>query len=384
MKRLIAIFNAVCLTLLFSCEKGKTIQNDATTPSTGQLEGKGGTFKVFDNILFYTGYDALNTSAVPNGVQRINNSLYVKKLSSDELTKIGNDLKMDIGIVAACDNYDRIGRVYLSLVPKGKPYSETEAKNIEVGRFITPFMDKNKTPNYAPYSFSINNIGQLVKDEIIRSTYDIWVGFSVFGVSYAANNEIAGCKGDNSTFYGTLTFSSTPSPAVKSPAVQLTSLSYIKMEGDGNDNELNHKNKTSLGAEKTISITLDKDIKNAKLYLITSNHGANANGEEYTRRVHNIYFDNQLKLTYIPGGKSCEPFRKYNTQGNGIYSQFPRTDEVWASFSNWCPGDAIPIRVIELGNINAGTHTFRILVEKATFPENQGYIPVSVYLQGTN
>ncbi|MEW6508228.1 MAG: peptide-N-glycosidase F-related protein [Bacteroidota bacterium] len=123
-------------------------------------------------------------------------------------------------------------------------------------------------------------------------------------------------------------------------------------------------------------------VKNAKLYLITSSHGANPGGEEYNRRDHYIYFDNKLLSVYLPGGKSCEPFRIYNTQRNGIYGTSARTDAEWISFSNWCPGDVIPIRVYHLGDLEKRKYTFRIEVPDAKFVGKQGEIPLSAYIQG--
>lgn len=389
MNKYIYFLMAMSIAMVSSCKETLVSQPDEIISSSasvagGTIVGSTSTINVFDNILFYTGYDATSTAAVPEGVQRINNALYVKKLSDTDLASVGDDLKMDITIKASCDNYDRIGRVYLSLVKKGTAYSEAAAKSIEVGRFITPFMDRNKSPNEVPYSFNVSNLSQLLRDATIREAYDVWVGFSVFGVSYAAQTEVTGCKDSNATFYGTLKFRSTPSSTMPVQSVNFYSLSYMKMAGDGNDNELNYLNKTSAGAEKIINFTLDKEVKGAKLYLITSNHGANSGGEEYVRRVHDVYFDNQLKLTYTPGGKSCEPFRQYNTQGNGIYGPSPKTTANWISWNNWCPGDIIPIREIQLGDLTAGNHSFKIVVKNATFAGNSGYIPIAAYLQGTN
>ena len=87
-------------------------------------------------------------------------------------------------------------------------------------------------------------------------------------------------------------------------------------------------------------------------------------------------------LTYKPGRTSCEPFRKYNTQSNGIYGLFPKKDAAWQSFSNWCPGDKIDNRIIRLGAFSAGTHTIKISVPDAEFVDGQGDIPVSVFFQG--
>ncbi len=89
-------------------------------------------------------------------------------------------------------------------------------------------------------------------------------------------------------------------------------------------------------------------------------------------------------MDYRPGEPTCEPYRIYNTQGNGIYGPTPRTPAQWQSFSNWCPGSVIPIRQIDLGNLTAGPHQFVIDVPAAVFVGQQGYIPVSLYLQGEN
>lgn len=43
----------------------------------------------------------------------------------------------------------------------------------------------------------------------------------------------------------------------------------------------------------------------------------------------------------------------------------PRSAEEWRSFSNWCPGDIIDIRLIEWGDASAGQHTFVIDVPAA-------------------
>ena len=78
------------------------------------------------------------------------------------------------------------------------------------------------------------------------------------------------------------------------------------------------------------------------------------------------------------------PYRVYNTQAKGNYGSNPKSPAAWQSFSNWCPGAKIPIRTINLGNLTAGPHSFKISVPTAVFQGSQGYFPVSVYLQGDN
>lgn len=334
---------------------------------------------VFDEITFYDGYAAVVDAAVPDGVIRHRNDSYAKKLTAEQIALFNNGLTMNVTIKASCDNYDRIGNVNLAFVPKNsESYVYSEVERIEIGRYITPFMNKNLQPNQVPYVFDIDNVSEIFKDPAITDVYDIWVELELFGVPYAANNEIQGCAGRNDTAFGTLEFVSENNPNVINGDNFMMPLSF-----KDNLRDYTTEGTDVLGETvRTINFTLDEPLENAKFYLITSNHGAGQNGEEYVRRNHFIYVDGEQVLMYKPGGLSCEPFRMYNTQGNGIYGPSPRPANVWASFSNWCPGDKIPIRTIDMGDMAAGDHSFKIDVPDAVFFGDDGYFPFSVYLQG--
>lgn len=337
------------------------------------------TIPIFDNILFYDGYATrVDTPPAPTGVIRQRNDLYSVKLTDVQLGQIGTSLRMNVTIKASCDNYDRIGNVNLAFVPKGDTtYRPDSVDRIEIGRYITPFMNKNRTPDTVPYTYDISNVAHLLKETSLTAQYDIWVELQVFGVPYAANTEVAGCAGRNDVFYGSLDFVTNGTLAPENNNV-LIPLNFQK--------ELNNyaagASDTIGQTKRTINFTVDQNLTDAVFVLITSNHGANSGGEEYNRRQHNISFDGTQVLTYKPGRTSCEPFRVYNTQGNGIYGPSPRTDAQWQSFSNWCPGDVIDTRIIPLGAVTSGSHTFVIDVPAAQFVGQQGYFPVSLYLQG--
>lgn len=336
---------------------------------------------VFDEILFFDGYAATVALPVPPaGVIRHRNDLYARMLTEDELASFGPSVIMNVTVKASCDNYDRIGNVNLAFVPKGAAtYSPNDVQRIELGRFITPFMNKNVMPNEVPYTFNVSNIYNIFNDPSITANFDIWVELEIFGVPYAAQTQVAGCAGRNDVFFGTLEFVS------ETDVIGGGGINYLM--------PLNFKkdlNNYAAGATdvigqtvRTINFNLPAQVNDAKFYLITSNHGSNSGGEEYNRRQHYIYLDNTQVLNYLPGSLTCEPFRMYNTQGNGIYGATPRTPAEWQSFSNWCPGDVIPIREISLGNLSAGSHSFKITVPTAQFVNQEGYIPVSLYLQGT-
>jgi hypothetical protein len=242
-------------------------------------------------------------------------------------------------------------------------------------------MNKNIPPNLVPYTFNVDNMAKIVKDSRINTLYDIWIELEVFGVPYAAQTQIAGCTGINSVFFGSL--------ELVSNTTTLTSNNNFLLPLNFKNNLNNYQAGASdaIGQTvRTIVFNLPTTMDNASFYLITSNHGANSGGEEYNRRLHKIYFDNPLVpvLTYTPGEPTCEPYRIFNTQGNGIYGATPKTNAEWQSFSNWCPGAKIPIRKIDVGSLTTGNHTFKISVPTAVFNGGEGYFPISLYLQGSN
>jgi len=335
------------------------------------------TLTILEDIVFYDGYAGTVAEPVPEGVIRHNNALNAIKMTDEQLDQIQNTLKIGVIVGALCDNYDRIGGVNLALVPKGAAtYVPAEVQRLELARFITPFMNMNKDPKSVPYQYNANNVVAILKDEDLRAEYDFWFELAIFGVPYAAQTEVAGCAGRIDTQLGTLLLYS---DSALEPE-QFTTLLPIAISQSFNNYAEGASDMIGI-TKKTIPFELPADSANVQLVLITSNHGANQGGEEYIRRQHKVYVDGMLAMQYKPGRESCEPFRKYNTQGNGIYGQSPMTDAEWQSFSNWCPGDVIDTRIGVLGPLKAGAHEFVIEVPDAKFAGGQGDFPFSLYIQ---
>ncbi len=343
---------------------------------------------IFNDVPFYSMYHYLGEgqtmppeafSQIPAGAIRLHayeQDIISRKLSDAEIASLGNSVKMNIILTAACDNYDRLAGVNLVLVPKGSTsytFNQADIKRIEIGRFITPFMNKNVSPTQVPYSYQIDNISKILHDTTLSSVYDFWIEFRADGYSAAANTQVAGCADRTDVFRGNLEFVSSGTN---------TSEPHFFLPLSYRDN-LNNYNATDVPNQTTriVNFTLDQPVQNAILYLTTSNHGSNSGGEEYARREHFVYLDNVLVHQYKPGGKTCEDYRQYNTQGNGIYGTAPKPPRNWMNWNNWCPGDAIPNREINLGNLAAGSHTIKINVPDAVFKDGQGYFPISMYIQ---
>lgn len=345
---------------------------------------------VFNDVPFYSMYHYLGEgetlpseayTQIPEGAIRLHayeRDIISRKLTDIEIATLGNSITMNITLTAACDNYDRLAGVNLVLVPKGSTtytWDQQDVKRVEIGRFITPFMNKNKSPTSVPYTYQIDNISDIIHNPTIQSQFDFWIEFRADGYSAAANTQVAGCADRTDVFRGTLEFTSSGT-AIPNNSYFLP-ISY-------RDN-LNNYNATDVEGETTriVHFTLEEPVENAVLFLISSNHGSNSGGEEYNRRDHYIYLDNELVHQYKPGGKSCEPYRQYNTQSNGIYGSNSSTLRNWLANSNWCPGDKVPNREVKLGNLTAGEHTIKIDVPTAKFTGQQGYIPLSMYIQNS-
>ena len=343
--------------------------------------------KVYDGVVFYDGYlmDKNPDKDLDDGVLRHSCSLYSVKLTDEQLDALGENLNLNVSVQACCDNYDRIGNINIAFVPKGKEsYTTDEVDRIEIGRFITPFMDKNKEPDIVPYSYEINYLSPILRDKGLREKYVLWLEYELFGVPYAANEQIEGCAGRSDVFKGSLEFETSAEPAPATEGNLLIPIVIKTPEHLGSNlNNYNEQGTDTIGkCIKTYYFDVPQDVTGGQIVLITSNHGANSGGEEYNRRWHYVHFDDEKVLSYKPGRESCEPFRKYNTQANGIYGWSEMSDAEWQSFSNWCPGDVIDNRIIYLGDVKAGAHKVMIRVPSAKFNEKKGDIPVSMYFHG--
>ena len=364
----------------------------ATASGASARDMLGNVIHVYDDVVFFDGYNKLENlnekaqAMIPDddGVLRHLTSLYAVKLSDEQLAQVGEHLDMRVMIGAMCDNYDRIGNINLAFVPKGSAtYSPAEVKRIELGRFITPFMYKKLEPREVPYAYEVDNVSGILRDARLREEFDIWVEFQLFGIPYAANEQVKGCADCQDVFAGTLWFE-TDAPAPLTDKNVLVPI-VIKTPEDQGKNLCNYDEKATdvLGkTQKKYTFEVPEDVTDGQIVLITSNHGANAGGEEYNRRIHVVRFQDEIVLRYTPGRDSCEPFRKYNTQLNGIYGYSEKSDSEWQSFSNWCPGDVIDNRIINLGPLAKGTYAVEIKVPQAKFEGGQGDIPVSMYFQG--
>lgn len=350
------------------------------------------TLTVFDDAVYYGMYEGTVSTPVPEGAIRNRNWSYGKKLTEDQIAAIGNRLTINVLAEALCDDYDRIGNVNLAFVPRNSTsYVYEEVQRIEIGRFITPFMNNlTRTPTQVPYTFEADNIAKLLHDTSISADFDFWIELEIYGYQGGVGQGGAAadfptiCGTRNDVYKGSLELVSENDATVTQGENYFKWLSYkFELKDYVQATETNNAGQGTdvLGETvRTINFSFEEEVPNAKFYVVMSNHGSAANGEEYRNRLHYIYLDNTELLNYRPG-QNCEQFRVYNTMGNGVYGAGTRTENYWLGRA-WCPGARIETRIVDLGTLAAGEHSFKMDVPAALFSGNDGYFPMSVYVQG--
>nr|WP_314495636.1 peptide-N-glycosidase F-related protein [uncultured Chryseobacterium sp.] len=339
------------------------------------------TVNVFSNVVFYDANATTVSDPVPASMIRLANHRYAKKLSDAELNSFQNKIQMNVTIGALCDNYSRIGGVHIALVPKNQTtytLSDAAVKRIEIGRYITPFMNKNVSPTEVPYTYEVDNLYSVFSNAVLRNIYDIYVELDVFGDPTSANTEVSGCSGRNDVFGGTLNFVTSNDPAITATFNNLLPLLDY--------NKVNNYNNTDQAGEtvRLVNFNLTQSSNNAKFFLITTAHGEGSDTEEFYRRQNLVSLDNVQVMDFTPGGISCEPFRMYNTESNYIYGSSPQTTGWWTGWNNWCPGNSVPTRTFTSAQLLAGNHVLKYEVPAALFYGQQGHNLLSIYMQSDN
>jgi GLPGLI family protein len=118
-----------------------------------------------------------------------------------------------------------------------------------------------------------------------------------------------------------------------------------------------------------VTFTLDKTLKNAKLRYITTGHGGWENGDEFLPKKNTIFFNNKEIHAFIPWRYDCGSYRLYNPASGNFNNGLSSSDY---SRSNWCPGTVTNPILIDLGDLEKGTHTMEINIPQGK-PEGNSF-----------
>ena len=266
------------------------------------------------------------------------------------------------------DAYDRTGSVFV--IPEGKQLS-----------FINALKDLNSVPAFTSGGKSYPSI-------ISTPDYDVPVElmrfFTGFGVRHYNSVKVPGQEWSDSVLYKT---------EVTSLAEQLTGEKWIgayignwdknghkvsvKLKYYPNDKgKINHvlplfntvNYMEQAGQEYPaflrddvlkVKFTLKEDVKDARLYYITTGHGGWGRGDEFNQKVNTIYVDGNKVISFIPWRDDCGTYRNWNPCSGNFSNGLSSSD---LSRSNWCPGTVTNPEYIYVGDLKAGDHTVTVQI----------------------
>lgn len=118
-----------------------------------------------------------------------------------------------------------------------------------------------------------------------------------------------------------------------------------------------------------VTFSLDKDLKNAKLRYITTGHGGWGNGDEFVPKKNSILLDGKEVFSFVPWRQDCGSYRLYNPASGNFENGLSSSDY---SRSNWCPGTLTNPILIDLGDLEKGTHSLTIKIPQGA-PEGNSF-----------
>ncbi|WP_396194540.1 PNGase F N-terminal domain-containing protein [Flavobacterium sp.] len=338
------------------------------------------TIPVFkDQIINFSEASKSNDSIV----RFANGTIAVRKVKFPEI-KNGSQIFADITEQSNGDAYDRTGSFFLIPTDKelsflnglqngvktlpiytngnGKEYQgvvSTENYNplVEMMRFFTPFGVKqynylelkNKTwADNVLYRQDISDLSSLLSGK------EVWIGINIGnydkgGHKVSANITIHTEEGTN---------------AKPTQIVPLFCTNNI-MEMAGQEYGTMFNNDKGL----EVTFTLNKPMKNCKLRYITTGHGGWENGDEFVPKKNSIFLDGKEAFSFTPWRQDCGSYRLSNPASGNFPNGLSSSDY---SRSNWCPGTVTNPIFIDLGNLEAGSHTLQVKIPQG-LPEGGSF-----------
>jgi len=345
-------------------------------------------FSIFKNQPINFGGELGDDSKV---IRLQNGRLIYKKVTVPSFPE-GTDVRIKLSLRSNGDRWDKSGSCFVVTHPdeisiidiskgekefpiastidekfKGVKATDNYKPVVELLRFMTPFgvghfsndKGKHRKPVYIPtWENEVvweHDISQL--SSLVNSTFyiGIWID------SWTKE----GYKVDLSLIY-----SNRPRKTVKVRSL-INTISYV-----------NGQSLPDFFANSTLeqSFELEKNVKKATLYYLTTGHGGHSGGDEFIRIKNSLRFNNKLVLDTVPWRDDCASFRRFNpTSGvwlkkdSASYIDFEakaykikeieeRIASSDLSRSNWCPGSYVKPFIVELGDLKAGKHTIQISI----------------------
>jgi len=312
-----------------------------------------------------------------------NGTIAVRKVKFPEI-KVGSQIFVDVTEQSNGDAYDRTGSFFLIPTDKelsflnglqngaktlpiytngnGKEYQGVIATPnynpiVELMRFFTPFGVKqynylelkNKTwSDHVLYRQDVSDLRSLLSGK------EVWLGINI------GNYDKGGHK-----VSANVTIHTEEESKVKPTRIIPLFCTNNIMEMAGQEYGTMFNNNKGL----EVTVNLDKAMKNCKLRYITTGHGGWENGDEFVPKKNSIFLNGKETFSFTPWRQDCGSYRLSNPASGNFPNGLSSSDY---SRSNWCPGTVTNPIFIDLGDLEAGTHTIQIKIPQG-LPEGGSF-----------
>lgn len=297
---------------------------DGAVEAGGMQNGTPTTFNVFDHVPqfgVYVGHDPTDYTPPPAWTMWSNGTVWVTQLSATQQSHIGADVAARITYYAQCDNYDRLGGIFLVVEPKGQKPQPTDPR-IEIVRFITPFSDytQGALATHVYPNADISPYAQALAD----TSHDVWVGIAggsnPYGTDPCAVVDAGQSFAEVGFLYSLDLVSSTP--LTLAPSSTLVAISDVA------------ENSTPIDG----GFPDDGGTLTGNVTVLVSGHGSAAGGDEYNYTFDSVTVNGQQVGTFSTM-IDCAPFAQFSPDGNpGIF----QNNTNGGNPRNWCPGAFVP------------------------------------------
>jgi hypothetical protein len=322
--------------------------------ASGGAGGQSGvvTFKIFDQIPQFGIYATTDPDFTPPDevISWSYGTVLLVKLTDEQKAQIGSQLAARITYHAQCDNYDRLGSVFMVSKPPGDMPKEDDPR-LEIARYITPFSDYRRG-QLATYVFPDADLSAQA-GALADPSSDVWVGIQSGANPYDGDP----CTGADVTqefrqvgYKISLEFVTSGSPP---DAVATTLLGK------------NYSAETELPV--TVTFTNPGDAVTGHITVIVSGHGSAANGVEYSNSVDTLTL-NDDDIGEFDTSIDCAEYAASSPDGNqGIFH-----NNTGFNPRNWCPGALVASHSFE-ATLKPGDNTVTLSVQPDGVPDGSYY-----------
>lgn len=295
-------------------------------------------------------------------------TIILKKVKLPEKAR-GRDIFATLTQYSVGDAYDRTGSVFV--IPTGKEQSFLDAMHnlksvpafrsgdtdyhglvstpdydvpVELMRFFTGFGVRQFNHNRVPGQTWVDSVSYKmnVTPLVDYLEGDVWIG------AYIGNWD-----GNGHKISLTLTYypgDEDDPQGVRHAMPLFNSVNYLEQDGQPYP--------IFMGQDDLVSqFHLDRPVKKACLYYLTTGHGGWGGGDEFNQKINTISLDGHKVIDFIPWRDDCMTYRN-NSPCSGNFSNGLSSSDL--SRSNWCPGTVTNPEYIFLGDLEAGDHTISV------------------------